>query len=289
MQPHSSLWWRVVALCLVICVVLVGLNWSSVEHFLSAFLQWVARHPLLGSCSYVVVYALGSTVFVPGSILSLGAGFVFYRAFPNFTGVLIGVGVVLAGAQLGSMLSFLLARSILREWIEKRLREKAEQNIPIYVKFQVIDTVLGNQGIKTVACLRLTPLIPFNLLNFLFGISSVSPFDLFAGNMFMIPGIVAYVLIGTSLGSISDAVAGHKSAVSGNRWLVGLTVAGTIVSLGIAAFLSWAAKEEIERVLESNKGTDSKGKENSSERSSAPSPENSSRSERDSLNSKKIT
>ena len=83
-------------------------------------------------------------LFVPGSMLTLGAGFLF--------GVVRGTIAVSVGSVLGATAAFLIGRTLLRGWIEKR--------IAAYPRFQAIDRAVGTEGFKIVLLVRLSPGLP---------------------------------------------------------------------------------------------------------------------------------
>ena len=98
------------------------------------------------------------TLFVPASILTLGAGAIY--------GLGVGVGVVLAGATLGATISFLLARTLLRDRIEHMTRGNA--------RFRALDRAIAKEGTKIVFLVRLAPVFPFTYINYAFGLTGVA-------------------------------------------------------------------------------------------------------------------
>lgn len=99
------------------------------------------------------VYIPATVLFVPGALLTLGAGFAI--------GLWRGIIAISVGSTIGAFLAFILGRTLLRSWVE-RLATK-------YRKFGVLDEMVGEQGFKIVLLIRLVPLIPFNALNYILG------------------------------------------------------------------------------------------------------------------------
>lgn len=110
--------------------------------------------------------------------------------------ILVGTACVWVGASVGATLAFLLARYVLR----KIVHEKSQK----YRIFSAIDTATETEGLKLTLMLRLSPVIPFNALNYFMGITGVKFKDYVIGNIGMIPGTAVYVYFGTSISSLTS-------------------------------------------------------------------------------------
>jgi uncharacterized membrane protein YdjX (TVP38/TMEM64 family) len=190
---------------------------------LETFLEWAREHRFSGAAAMVVIYCLACVLFVPGSILTLGAGFAF--------GVGVGFVAVFLGANLGALAAFLLGRTLVRGWIEKKVMHNP--------RFLAIDRAVGEQGFKIVLLLRLSPVFPFSLLNYALGLTRVSLRDYALASLIgMVPGILMYVYLGSLVHSVAELVAGKTEHTPAERILfyVGLaaTVAVTIFVTRIA-------------------------------------------------------
>ena len=79
---------------------------------------------------------ISTVLFIPGSLLTLGAGFVFSNAFGLGVGVLLGVTAVFFGASAGALISFLLGRYLFRDWAIRfatiRQCGKEPKNLPSF-------------------------------------------------------------------------------------------------------------------------------------------------------------
>lgn len=104
-------------------------------------------------------------MLIPASLLTLGSGFVFGCAFGLGLGTLVGVVAVLIGASLGAMVSFVLARYLLREPVI-RLSQK-------YAVFEALECTIRDNGLKIFILLRLSPVAPFNVISYFGGVSAV--------------------------------------------------------------------------------------------------------------------
>jgi uncharacterized membrane protein YdjX (TVP38/TMEM64 family) len=194
----------------------------TVQELLRSFQSWVTGLGPAGWVLYAVVYALCCVLFVPASILTLGAGALY--------GLGVGTLVVLAGATLGATLSFLLAKSVLRKWIERKTAGNA--------KFAALDRAIAKEGAKIVFLVRLSPIFPFTYINYAFGLTGVrtGPYVL-ASFLGMIPGTFAYVYLG----------AAARSAVSGEMDATRkfLQIGGAVIALVVAIFVARVAAKAI--------------------------------------------
>ena len=189
---------------------------------LRSFQGWVTGLGPLGWILYALVYAVCCVLFVPASVLTLGAGAIY--------GLGVGVAIVLAGATLGATLSFLLAKSVLRKRIEKMTAGNP--------KFAALDRAIAKEGAKIVFLVRLSPVFPFTYINYAFGLTGVrtGPYVL-ASFLGMIPGTFAYVYLGAAARA---AVSGEMDATK-----KGIQIAGAVIALAVALFVARVAAKAI--------------------------------------------
>lgn len=206
---------QMIALVVVVAGLFVAMKFLPVAQWLGKFNAWVGQMGAAGVFIFIGVYALATVLLAPGVILTIGAGFVF--------GLWKGFVTVSAGATLGASLAFLVARFIAREKIE----DMAEEN----QKFRAIDRAIGKQGAKLVFLLRLSPVIPFNLSNYFYGLTGVKfwPYVL-ASWLGMMPGTFLYVYIGTvSKAAVSAAAGGEALRHGWQYWtFLGIGLAATV-------------------------------------------------------------
>lgn len=145
-----------------------------------------------GPVVFIAGYVVAAVAFVPGSLLTLAAGAVF--------GLLRGTVYVLVGATLGAAAAFLVARHFARGAVERRLRGDA--------RLATIDRAVAKQGRKIVFLLRLSPLFPFNLLNYALGLTQVRFLDYLVACAGMLPGTLLYVYYGRVVGDVAALAAG---------------------------------------------------------------------------------
>jgi uncharacterized membrane protein YdjX (TVP38/TMEM64 family) len=203
---------RLIVLAAILAVLFFTMKFLPVQEWLRNFTDWIGRMGALGILIFIIVYAVATVLLAPGSILTIGAGFAF--------GLWKGFLAVSAGSTLGAALAFLVARFIAREKVEAI----AQQNH----KFRKIDSAISQQGAKLIFLLRLSPVIPFNLSNYFYGLTSVKfwPYVL-ASWIGMIPGTFLYVYIGTAGKAAVSAAAGEAVNHGWQYW--------TLMSVGLVA------------------------------------------------------
>src|SRR5207237_6629531 len=129
---------------------------------------------------FIIAYALATVLFLPGWIFTVSAGLIY--------GIFEGTLVALCGAVIGAALAFLVARYLLRQ----NIQEITQKN----PRFAAIDEAIGKNGWKIVGLLRLSPLIPFNLSNYFYGITSISFGSyVLVSAVGMIPGTLLYAYL----------------------------------------------------------------------------------------------
>jgi uncharacterized membrane protein YdjX (TVP38/TMEM64 family) len=149
---------------------------------LAKALEWMDALGPTGPALFILIYIVACVLFVPGSALTLGAGAIF--------GVVRGSVFVSIGSTLGATAAFLVGRYVARDWVARRIARND--------KFAAIDQAVGREGWKIVGLTRLSPVFPFSLLNYAYGLTKVSLRDyVLASWIGMMPGTVMYVYIGS--------------------------------------------------------------------------------------------
>jgi uncharacterized membrane protein YdjX (TVP38/TMEM64 family) len=180
-----------------------------------------------GPVLFVALYILATVLLLPGSILTLGAGAVF--------GVVKGSIAVSIGATLGATCAFLVGRYLARDWVAKRISGNP--------KFESIDDAVAREGWKIVVLTRLSPIFPFNLLNYAFGLTRVGiRHYFFASWLGMIPGTVMYVYIGSLAGDLAGLGAGGDARTAGEWILYGV---GLLATIGVTVFVTRLARRAL--------------------------------------------
>ncbi|MGZ4871437.1 MAG: TVP38/TMEM64 family protein [Candidatus Angelobacter sp.] len=178
------------------------------------FIQWAKGMGLAGGALYAVVYILGTALFFPGLPLTLGAGFLY--------GAIIGTLVVSPASVVGASLAFLIARYVARDWVTRRLKK--------YPQAAAIDRAIEKNGFKAVVLLRLQPVLPFNILNYALGLTSIRLRDyMLASWIGMFPATVLYVYLGSIMNDVSDLLRGRPNSGMAGRLLLWGGLAAIVV------------------------------------------------------------
>jgi uncharacterized membrane protein YdjX (TVP38/TMEM64 family) len=179
--------------------------------YLPAFAAWVEAQGAWGPVVFIAGYTIATVGAVPGSLLTLAAGAIF--------GITAGVGYVFVGAVAGASLAFLIARYLARPAVERRLGWDP--------RFERIDRAVAGQGLKIVFLLRLSPVLPFNVLNYALGLTRVRFRDYLIASLGMLPGTLLYVYSGRVAGDLA-ALAGGAGVAQGSGYYL-------VLALGLAA------------------------------------------------------
>lgn len=227
-----------VILGLIIFVIMDSLTNKYVKDGIDVFLSWIESNPVPGMFAFSGVYFVATVLFIPGSILTLGGGFIFANAFGLGIGVIIATVAVFVGASSGAIVAFLLGRYILRDWVENLTHK--------YPIFEAIDAALREKGFRIMSLLRLSPIIPFNALNYISGLTAVSLVSYTWALIAILPGTLLYVYLGATAGSLTDS---SKSSDNNIVKIVTITLGAIFGFLGIFA-VSYYAKKELNKEIQ---------------------------------------
>jgi uncharacterized membrane protein YdjX (TVP38/TMEM64 family) len=200
--------------------------------YVPRFAGWVDGLGPIGPVAFIAGYALGVVAFVPGSVLTLAAGAIF--------GVLEGTAYVFVAATLGATGAFLVCRYLARRAVERRLQGNQ--------RFAAIDRAIGAEGRKIVFLLRLSPVFPFNLLNYALGLTRVRLADYVVASLGMIPGTLLYVYSGKLAGEVA-AVAGGADVERGAGYFAVLGL-GFIATVAVTVAVTRIARRALEDATE---------------------------------------
>ena len=180
------------------------------DQFDAAALEaWIRDAGPVAPLLFMLIYALATVLFLPGSVLTLAGGALF--------GPVLGTVYNLTGATLGATLAFLIARYLASDWVADKTGGRVKQ---------LINGVEG-EGWRFVAFVRLVPLFPFNLLNYALGLTRLRLLHyILATYVFMLPGAIAYTYLGYAG---REAVAGGEGMIQ--KGLLALAL------LAVVAFL----------------------------------------------------
>lgn len=220
--------YRVIVGVVLVVVLAVGAFMLPVEAYLSRFLTWVQTVGPWGALILGAGYIPAALLFVPGSLLTLGAGFVF--------GVGVGTVAVSIGSTLGAAVAFLVGRTFARRAIEAKVAGNP--------RFHALDQAVKREGFKIVLLMRLSPVFPFNLLNYAFGLTQVSFRDyVLASWIGMLPGTLMYVYLGSAAQNLAALSTGQAAGGAGRHMLFGL---GLLATVAVTVFITRLARRTLD-------------------------------------------
>jgi uncharacterized membrane protein YdjX (TVP38/TMEM64 family) len=225
---------RLIALMAIVIALFLAMRFLPVQQWLRGFNDWVGQMGVAGIFIFIGVYAIATVLLAPGAILTIGAGVAF--------GLWKGFLAVSAGATLGASLAFLVARFIARDKVEAIAKRNE--------KFRKIDNAISKQGAKLVFLLRLSPVIPFNLSNYFYGLTGVKfwPYVL-ASWLGMMPGTFLYVYIGTAGRAAVSAAAGGEAMKHGWQYWAFLSV-GLAATIAATIWITKIARDALKEKAE---------------------------------------
>ena len=195
--------------------------------FAREILAWVDSLGFWGPAVFSLIYIPATVFLLPGVLLTLGAGALF--------GLFWGFVLVNIGATLGATASFLIGRYVARDWV----REKVKGN----EKFVAIDDAIGREGWKIVFLTRLTPVLPFNLQNYAYGLTKVKlSHYFFASWIGMMPGTLLYVYLGTLAGSLATIGTQTRTPLEWAFFIFGL-----VVTAGLVVYVNRVARKALRK------------------------------------------
>jgi uncharacterized membrane protein YdjX (TVP38/TMEM64 family) len=210
-----------------VMLLLAAARYFQIQDLLRQALDWVVRLGPWGPAIFIVIYVTATVLLIPGSVLTLGAGAVF--------GLFRGTLIVSVASTLAATAAFLIARYLARAAVARRIEG--------HEKFAAIDRAVAAEGWKVVFLTRLSPVFPFTLLNYAFGLSQVKVGHyVLASWIGMLPGTVMYVY----LGSLAQAASGGRSRTTGEWILYGV---GLLATVGVTLFVTRIARKALSQKM----------------------------------------
>jgi pyruvate/2-oxoglutarate dehydrogenase complex dihydrolipoamide dehydrogenase (E3) component/uncharacterized membrane protein YdjX (TVP38/TMEM64 family) len=232
---------KAIILVLVLAAIVAGVLFLPVRQWFMEFERYVKSLGAVGPVVVIFVYVLCTVLFIPGSVITVGAGTLF--------GLKTGFIVVILGANLGALCSFLLARSFLREKVAARAAANP--------KFRSLDQAIGRQGFKMVLLARLSPVFPFVLLNYFLGLTAVRVGAYVLANLIgMLPATFLFVYIGAAA---RDALAGQPDAAAGFYQQV-LKYVGLAATVAVVVIVTRIARKALAEAEQTQDGSIVSGK-----------------------------
>ncbi|MCZ6782777.1 MAG: TVP38/TMEM64 family protein [Proteobacteria bacterium] len=225
----------VIGLAALVTLVLLA---RQAGEYIPLFAEWVEDQGIWGPVAFIAVYAAATVAFVPGSLLTLAGGAVF--------GLWKGSLYVFAAAVLGSCGAFLTSRYAARSAIEARFGRNA--------RFAAIDRAVEREGLKIVFLLRLSPLFPFNALNYALGLTGIRFRDYVVASLGMIPGTILYVYYGWIAGDVAALAGG--AAPERTPIDYGVQALGLVATVVVTAIVTRLARRALKQATDTATATE---------------------------------
>lgn len=215
----------------VLALLAVAAAFLPANEWLRTALAWTALHRKISGLIYLALYVVATVCLVPGLLLTLAGGALF--------GFAAGTALVSAGSLAGATAAFLVGRTLAREWVARRTAA--------WPRFRALDRALRARGFWIVLLTRLSPAFPFNLLNYMYGISQVGLRDYILGSWLgMMPATALYVYAGAAAASLTKAASGHVQ-LGASRWvLLGVGLAATAA---VVVLVTRVARRQLDREM----------------------------------------
>jgi len=178
----------------------------------------------IGIFSFVCIYILIVLLILPASWLSLLSGFLY--------GSYLGSIIVFVSAFIGASVAFFISKS----FFAKKLKNLFSR----YPKLSIMEKVVEKGGLKLIFLARLSPIFPFSILNYFYGLNNVKFRDFTLGLIGIIPGTFLYC----SIGSLAKSIQELKNVQSSNNLY--MTIISVVSTSLLVYFLAKYSKEYFE-------------------------------------------
>lgn len=202
----------------LLAILIIAVSTLPIEEWLVFARAWIALHTLPGALLFVAAAIVLTIAMVPGSLLMAAGGFLFGLG-TGFPIVWISIGVAAGSAAL-------VSRTLLRDWLMGRFANDA--------RFKAIDSAVAEKGFLIVVLSRLSLLMPYNLLNVIYGLSSIPLGKMtFATWLGMTPAVLLY----TYIGSVAATAEQLMSQGEAGGWTRNLVIAGGLVMILVVTWV----------------------------------------------------
>lgn len=195
--------------------------------YVPALAEWVDGLGVWGPAAFILAYVVAAVLFVPGALLTLAGGAIF--------GLAKGTLYVFIAAALGSGAAFLVSRYLARSWVEGQLTRSP--------RFASVDRAVAENGLRITFLLRLSPVFPFNFMNYALGLTRVSFRDYMLASFGMLPGTLLYVYYGRVIGDVATLAGGVETERGAGYYVV--TLLGLAATIAVTAIVTRIARRAL--------------------------------------------
>lgn len=237
---ENFFWVKILMIVFILgCLVLTFIFFKELKAEFLSFLEYMKTHLLIGTVVIIIIKIIGTILYVPGILLAISVGFAYKTTLNSYLlSIPIGVLVISIGSAIGCSCAFFLGRYLLKSWLHSKLCK-----LRIYV---ALDRSLKNHGLRTNFLLRLTPLIPYNIVNYFLGVTSSTYRDYLLGLIGFLPLLIIYVFIGSTLNDLADMT------IKDNELELVLLIVSLILSVLCIYLITQMAKRELYTELNDN-------------------------------------
>jgi uncharacterized membrane protein YdjX (TVP38/TMEM64 family) len=231
--PPPTRWTRgrLVILALLAVVVVLAAMKLPLRHASAHLVSELQGAGGWGMALFVLAFVVACVLLVPSSALSIAAGAAW--------GTVVGSLLAIPGSTLGAVAACLVARTIARPWARRRLASR-----PVVA---AIDRAVGQRGFQTVVLLRLAPILPYNLLNIVLGLSSVRLRDFALGSLLgMLPLTILCVHAGAVAATLAGITDGGRPPTHAR---IVMLVVGLVATLIVVVLVTRRARRELAKIL----------------------------------------
>lgn len=251
------------ALSVIIALFFMSLIKRSLPlSFLMYFISWMKNNPKCGLAAYIIVYALHMVFFLPGTPLTVGAGYIFKHTFGWTIGIALCSIISLFGSFVGGILCFLFGRYFIRDTVRRWSKK--------YPLLDDIDAAVSENGFKVMCIIYLIPVIPLGFVSYIIGTTSMPVIEFAKAKIAALPLTMIYVFLGASAGTLMI----HESKISQRKYnstwskinddhdLHGkddfvftpkLILSGILLSIISTVFITIKMKKELKKILDKRK------------------------------------
>ena len=228
---------RILGISMLIITILVFIDLvfgSYIGSWLSSFILWMEHHGMEAVFAFVVIFVVSTLLSVPPNIMIFGAGYAFRQAIGSNLGVLVAIFACFMGSCIGAVIAFVRARYLTRDLVSQVLIER-------YPIIKAADQAIKQKGFRIMILLRLCPIVPFNGLNYVCGITGVPAYTFVHSLIGLLPFQIYTVVIGAASASL---VSKHSGLIA---WTA-LITSGIVIGVIALVFLWKIVKKELRKV-----------------------------------------
>jgi len=207
----------------VVVIVLFLIPDSPAQQQLLDFMSWIDEIPkLYGTITLTFMYAIAMVFCFPGTPFNLAAGFLF--------DIWLGAAVTIVGCDLGATFAFLLGRTLGKDWAQEQVAKNK--------KFSLVSLAVEKNAWLIIFLVRLSPVFPFGLCNYLFGVTKVKFSSYWtATTLGLIPCTVAYTYLGGLMRNLTD-IYSQEGADTSSTMLIVIAILITILGIAIITLVT---------------------------------------------------